>query len=307
MDDGTGAFFRRRSIHRLICLMGKGYMVENYLFKHQDQLFSASYLQAILKNLGADECDVLYIHTGMQFGLPNLQLGRSGVLEAVAQVLYGVGVSTLIMPSYTFSFCSGQEFNREKSASSMGALNEYVRTRHQWTRSCDPLMSNILYGQERGLLSRIGKNSVGRGSTFDLLSSLNAKVKFLFLGPRIHDCFTYMHYLEAIKQVPYRYEFTFSGTIIDGDRRYEDDYKLYIRDEGVQAGGGAKIYENLLIERDLAGFQRVGGGAITVVDLDSARNVYLELLEMSQNFYIEEVFSKPIRSNSFALRKMVAL
>jgi len=282
-------------------------MLENYLFKNQGQLFSASDLQDTLRHLGADECDVLYIHTGMQFGLPNLQLGRSVVLEAMAQVLYGLGVSTIIMPSYTFSFCGGHEFDREKSVSSMGALNEYMRTRHHWMRSCDPLMSNILFGQERGLLTEIGKNSVGLGSTFDLLSSLNAKVKFLFLGPRIHDCFTYMHYLEAIKQVPYRYDFTFNGSIIDGERHYEDEFKLYIRDEGVQAGGGAKIYENMLIERGLARFQRVGGGAITVVDLDSARSLYFELLEMSPSFYIEEVFSKSVRSNTFASRKMVAL
>jgi aminoglycoside 3-N-acetyltransferase len=281
--------------------------VENYLFKHDGGLISSSVLQRILRKLQADQCDVLYIHTGMQFGLPNLQLGRSGVLETMAEVLYGLNVPTLIMPSYTFSFCDGQIYDRAKSASSMGALNEYMRVRHQWMRSCDPLMSNILHGEELGLLTQIGKQSVGRGSTFDLLSSLNAKVKFLFLGPRIHDCFTYMHYLEAIKHVPYRYDFTFSGSIVDGNCQYEDKYTLYIRDEGVQAGGGAKIYENMLIERGVAGFERVGGGAVTVVDLDSARSLYLELLDMSPNFYIEEIFGKPVRPTSFAPRRMVAL
>ena len=281
--------------------------MDNYLFKHDGRLISSNDLQDTLRRLGADQCDVLYIHTGMQFGLPNLQLGRSGVLESLAEVLYGLGVATLVMPSYTFSFCGAHEFDREKSASSMGALNEYLRVRHRWIRSFDPLMSNILHGQERGLLTQIGKQSVGRGSTFDLLSSLKAKVKFLFLGPRIHDCFTYMHYLEAIKQVPYRYDFSFRGTIIDGERRYEDQYTLYIRDEGVQAGGGAKTYENILVERGDAGFERVGGGAVTVVDLDSARSLYLELLALSPNFYIDEVFGKPVRPTSFTPRKMVAL
>lgn len=254
-----------------------------------------------------DQCDVLYIHTGMQFGLPNLQLGRSGILEAMADMLYSLGVSTLIMPSYTFSFCDGQEFDREKTVSSMGALNEYMRVRHKWMRSCDPLMSNILFGQERGLLTQISKHSVGRGSTFDLLSSTSIKVKFLFLGPRIHNCFTYMHYLEAIKQVPYRYDFTFTGTVVDGDQRYEDQYTLFIRDESVQAGAGAKIYENMLIERGFAGYERMGGGAVTVVDLEPARSLYLELLTVSPNFYIEEMFEKPVRPTSFVPRKMVAL
>lgn len=281
--------------------------MDNYLFKHDGRVISAFDLGDTLRRLGADQCDVLYIHTGMQFGLPNLQLGRSGILEAMAEVLYGLGVPTLVMPSYTFSFCNGEVFDRERTVSSMGALNEYLRVRHRWIRSCDPLMSNILHGQERGLLAQIGKESVGRGSTFDLLSTLNAKVKFLFLGPRIHDCFTYMHYLEAVKQVPYRYDFAFGGVIVDGDRRYEDQYKLFIRDEGVQAGGGAKIYENMLIERGVADYQRVGGGGITVVELDAARGLYLDLLAMSPNFYIEEVYDKPVRPTSFAPRKMVAL
>ena len=281
--------------------------MKDYLFKFDAGLISSETLSRVLRELRADECDVLYIHTGMQFGQPNLQLGRSGILEAMADILYGLEVPTLIMPSYTFSFCNGQVFDRAKTVSPMGALNEYMRVRHQWMRSCDPLMSNIIHGKERGLVTRIGTNSVGRNSTFDLLSSLKAKVKFLFLGPRIHDCFTYMHYLEAIAEVPYRYDFTFSGCIIDADHHYEAEYSLYIRDEGVQAGGGAKLYENMLIERGLAGFERVGGGAITVVDLDSARSLYLQLLEISPNFYIEEVFSEPVRSTLFAPRKMVAL
>jgi aminoglycoside 3-N-acetyltransferase len=281
--------------------------LENYLFKNNGLLVSVSELRDILIRLKADQCDVLYIHSGMQFGLPNLQLGRSGVLEEIAGVIYGLGVSTLIMPSYTFSFCNRQVFDREKTTSSMGALNEYLRVKHHWTRSCDPLMSNILHGQELGLFTQLSKESVGYGSTFDRLTSLKAKVKFLFFGPRIHDCFTYMHYLEAMKEVSYRYNFAFSGQIIDGENKYDDQYILYIRDEGVNAGSGAKIYENMLIERKLAKIEKIGGGTITIVDLESSKDLYLELLAMSPNFFINEVFDKPVRSKIFEPKKMVAL
>ena len=281
--------------------------MSNHLFKHDGRLIAPADLKNALQRLKADQCDVLYIHSGMQFGLPNLELGRAGVLEAMADVLYSLGVSTLIMPSYTFSFCGGHAFDCKKSPSPMGALNEYLRVRHQWTRSCDPLMSNILHGQERGLITQIGKESVGPGSTFDLLSHLRAKVKFLFMGPRVHDCFTYMHYLEAVKLVPYRYNVRFKGLIIDGEISYEDQYTLFVRDEGVLAGNGAKIYENMLIEREIACVEYLGGGALTVVDLETARSLYLELLTMSPNFFIEEVFKKPIRSTFLPPKKMVAL
>jgi aminoglycoside 3-N-acetyltransferase len=279
----------------------------NYLFKHGSQEIGSNDLLAILQQFKADQCDVLYIHSSMHFGLPNIKLGRTALLEAFADILYKLNVPTIIMPSYTFSFCNAEVFDREKTASSMGALNEYLRTRHNWTRSCDPLMSNILFGKEQSLITNIGKNSVGRDSTFDLLAKSSLNVKFLFMGPRVHDCFTYMHYLEDVKKVPYRYDFEFSGTIINGQRTYEDRYKLFIRDDCVSAGGGAKIYENILIERGLAKFQFVGGGAVTVLDLESAQETYLDLLEMSPNFYIEEVFRNPIRPSTFVNRKMIAL
>ncbi len=278
-----------------------------YLFKHGSLEISPNDLLKMLQRFEADQCDVLYVHTGMQFGLPNLKLGRTALLDSLADVLYKLNVPTMIMPAYTFSFCNAEVFDLEKTASSMGALNEHLRTRHNWTRSCDPLMSNILYGKEHGLIANIGKNSVGKDSTFDLLAKSGLRVKFLFLGPRVHDCFTYMHYLEDVKKTPYRYDFEFSGTIIDGDRTYEDKYTLFIRDDYVEAGGGAKIYENILIERNLAKFEFLGGGAVTVLDLESAQETYLDLLEMSPNFYIEEAFRSPVRPATFKTRKMVAL
>jgi aminoglycoside 3-N-acetyltransferase len=281
--------------------------VTTFLFKHDNHLISTDGLKAALVRLEADKCDVLYIHSGMQFGMPNLQLGRSGVLESLADVLYGLRVPTMLMPTYTFSFCNGEVFDRARSPSSMGALNEHMRVKHQWMRSCDPLMSNILHGQERGLLTRIGKQSVGEGSTFDLLARSGLAVKFLFLGPRVHECFTYMHYLEATQKVPYRYNFTFTGRITDGLRSYDDAFSLFIRDEGVHAGNGAKIYENMMIERRLARFEHMGDGSITVLDLQPAHDLYRELLYLSPSFFIEEIYGQPIRPSVFKARRMVAL
>ena len=277
-----------------------------YLFKHGNEEVKAEDIAATLHEFGADQCDVLYIHTGMEFGMPNLELGRTALLESLANALYSLNVSTMIMPSYTFSFCNSEVFNVLETRSPMGSLNEHLRTKHNWTRSRDPLMSNILFGKEQKFVTAIGKQSVGEGSTFDLLAKSRLKVKFLFLGPRVHNCFTYMHYLEAVEQVPYRYNFDFNGTIVDGDSSYNDKYSLFIRDEKVEAGGGAKIYENILIERQLAKFKLFGGGAITVLDLDSAQEIYVDLLRDFPNFYIEEVFSSPIRPTVFNTRKMVA-
>lgn len=281
--------------------------MEHYLFKHGDSFITQSDLLYKLRSLGADECDVLYIHAGMQFGLPNLQLGRLRILEAISQVLYDLRVNTLIMPSYTFSFCNGEVFDKQKSISAMGALNEYFRINDRWHRSCDPLMSNILYGNELGLLTNIGKESVGKGSTFDLMTDLGKEIKFLFFGTQIHECFTYMHYLEAVRGVEYRYRLPFTGLIVDGSRRYEDTFNLFIRDCGVEAGDGAKIYENLMVERGIAKFIRTGNSSISCIELEQARNAYFELLDLSPSFFIKERFTNPTRSKNFKQQKLIAL
>jgi len=281
--------------------------MNNCLFSHNGQHINSADFLHTLRQIGADECDVLYIHSGMQFGSPNIGIGKSVILESVADLILSLNVATLVMPTYSFSFCKGDPYDVENTPSSMGALNEYLRVKHQWKRSVDPLMSNILYGKNDHLIKDIGKCSVGDGSTFDLLSKSGLNVKFLFLGPRVHDCFTYMHYLEAVRKVPYRYDFEFTGVIKDNDRRYEDTYKLFIRDVGVNAGHGAKIYENIMLERAVAKKQSLGAGAVTIVELAAARDIYLELLDMSPNFFIEEVFSTQNRPTSFKTRKMVAL
>ena len=281
--------------------------MNNCLFSHRGQhITNADFLHA-LRQLGADKCDVLYIHSGMQFGLPNIGIGKTVILESLAEIILSLNVATLLMPTYSFSFCNGETFDVETTPSSMGAFNEYLRVKHQWERSIDPLMSNILYGKNTHLIKDIGKNSVGGGSTFDLLSKSRLQVKFLFLGPRVHDCFTYMHYLEALRKVPYRYDFEFKGTIKNRGSIYEESYNLFIRDEGVMAGAGAKIYENILLERGAAKKQSLGAGALTVVELGNARDIYLEILDISPNFFVEEVFDRPTRSSVFKTRKMIAL
>ncbi len=279
----------------------------NYLFRHDGQDITGGHLLDTLRQMGAHECDVLYVHSGMQFGLPNISIGKTVLLESLVDVLMSLNVSTIVMPTYTFSFCNGEPYDVEKTSSSMGTLNEYLRVKHQWERSRDPLMSNILHGGNQYLIRDIGKCSVGEGSTFDLLSKSGLVVKFLFMGPRVHDCFTYMHYLEAIRKVPYRYDFNFTGAIQDRGRRYEDTYTLFIRDSGVNAGAGAKIYENIMIERGLAARRRLGAGNLTIVELNAARDTYLELLDLSPNFYIDEIFQSPTRSPIFEKKKMVAL
>jgi aminoglycoside 3-N-acetyltransferase len=261
----------------------------------------------VLLDLGANNTDILYIHSALNFGAPNKALKKSEILECLAEVLLELHVDTLILPTYTFSFCNNERFDINATKTPMGVLNEYFRINVDSVRSCDPLMSNILIGKNDNLVNGIRKNSVGLGSTFDLLAKSNKVIKFLFMGPRIGDCFTYMHYIEADQKVPYRYYRDFSGTISKSGLTYEDTYSLFIRYENVLPGGGSYVYENILHEKKLSNSIQLGESKITVVEKNVAHSVYLDLLNLSPNFFIDEPFNTANKINDFKFRKMVAL
>ncbi|MBQ7606400.1 MAG: AAC(3) family N-acetyltransferase [Desulfovibrionaceae bacterium] len=172
-------------------------------------------LAKALRDIGATECDVLFIHSGMDLGLPYRGIRRKDLLAEMLHVLEDLHVGTLIFPTFTFSFCNNEPFDVQHSRTPMGALNEYARTHGTGVRSRDPLLSVFVMGDPFNLVDKPGRESIGRDSAYDRLHRCGKSAKFLFLGTDMRQCFTYTHYVEAIIGVPYRYNRTFTGTIID--------------------------------------------------------------------------------------------
>ena len=281
-------------------------MKETILFTGKSGKVTNQDLDNAIRAIGAHDTDVLYIHTAMNFGTPTA-MGKKELLESIYQVFESLAIPTLIFPTYTFSFCNGTSYDVQKTKTSMGILNDFARQKHKAVRSVDPLMSNALIGKHTEFINAIGKRSIGADSTFDLLHRTGLRVKFLFMGPRIGDCFTYMHYIEEQEGVPYRYNRKFKGEITNGDKTYTDEYELFVRYSNVYPGPGTHVYGNIMFERNIAKGKRIGDSAIAVVDEKQAYACYVELLKMSPSFYIKEVFDEADNTTEFLVKDMVAL
>jgi aminoglycoside 3-N-acetyltransferase len=263
-------------------------------------------LRAALDGVQAHDCRVLYMHTGLSFGSPNPELGRAQLLDAIYKAVRSLGVPTLCVPTFTFSFCNGEDYDSTQSRSHMGALNEYIRRRPEAVRSVDPLMSVALVGEDRDLVENLGHESIGTNSTFDKLSRRQG-VKFLFLGVRLGDCFTYMHYLEWVAGVSYRYDREFTGKITHAGKTCEDTYQLFVRYHNVKPNAASYAYEQLLAERGLLRVATLGENSIRCIGETAARSVYLELLRRDPNYFIECPFRTEEADRMFVAQRMVAL
>jgi len=263
-------------------------------------------LRAALEHVQAHDCQVLYMHTGLSFGLPNPELRRDELLDAIYQTVRSLKVPTLCVPTFTFSFCNGEDYDSARSRSRMGTLNEFIRRQPETIRSVDPLMSVAVVGEDHDLAENLGHESIGANSTFDKLSRRKG-VKFLFLGVGLGDCFTYMHYLEWAAGVPYRYDRKFTGRITHAGKTYEDTYGLFVRYHNVKPNAASYTYEQLLMNRGLLRVAAVGDSFVRCVGEAEARAVYDGLLRQDPNYFIEHPFRPEDADRTFLAKNMVAL
>ena len=210
-----------------------------------------------LKIVGASDCDVLYIHTDMSFGLPAIK--RSSLLYELYGVLDAMNVGTLVFPTFTFSFCNQESYDINKTPTKMGTLNEYVRKNISGMRSLDPLLSVFVVGDKLNLLDNLGNESIGKNSNYERIHQCSKDVKFLFFGADMRECFTYTHYMETVFSVPYRYNREFIGDIIasNGEIHKNEKYLLFSTYGNCKLNSVPVVY-NEMLKRNMLRIEEVG-------------------------------------------------
>lgn len=213
------------------------------------KVFSDDDIVNVLRGLGADCCKYLFVHTDIMFG--RILVKRREYLQYLAGVLFNIykmgGGGTLIFPSFTYSFNNREDYDVRNSKTSMGALIEYIRQQPGVVRTMDPLLSMILVGKNPHLLDGdLGQHSLGSGSAFDKLHHTEG-VSFLFFGAQFEEYFTYVHYVEKMLNVPYRFDIGFSGRIIDyyGKVR-EDIHYIHTQCGGVKLKNYSEMKQELI-------------------------------------------------------------
>lgn len=182
----------------------------------------------LLIRIGVSPGDVLMVHSFLP-SLGALQDGLEGIYRALRDRL-GPG-GTLVVPTFTYSFCRGEEFDVRRSPSTVGSFTEFVRCREEAVRSGDPIFSLAAVGPHAAALTKIRQPACfGSGSVFELLE--DADFKLLLLGTDYQKSLTYFLHLERMVGVPYRQDKPFTGWIIDETgNRNRATFTYYVRRE----------------------------------------------------------------------------
>ena len=182
-------------------------------YDSDNRLYAVKDLKEALINIGASDCETLFIHSDVMFGRPAEGFNRKEYLGTLYDLVSDLGIKNLIVPTFTYSFCNNEDYNVSGSKTSMGAFSEYVRKQDGRYRTDDPLLSVSVPLELKGKFENVSNESLGVNSALDIIHGMD-NVKFLFLGAEMADCFTYVHYVEKMMNVPYRFDMPFEGNVI---------------------------------------------------------------------------------------------
>ena len=119
--------------------------------------------------VGADRCDTLFIHSDVMFGTPISGLRRKEFLGILFDQVQQLNVKNIVVPTFTYSFPNHEVYDIEKSKTSMGAFNEFIRKMEGRCRTDDPLLSVSVPEALRANFDHISNHSLGAGSAFDVI------------------------------------------------------------------------------------------------------------------------------------------
>ncbi len=197
------------------------------------------------------------------------------VIDCFLRIIGNEG--TLLVPTYTYSFGKGEEFNTETTPSAIGEFPEIFRKREGVIRSRDPMVSNAAIGPlSKYLTLEISNSSFGLDSTFHRLHKCGGKI--CTLGISLYWA-TFIHYIEEMANVPFRFHKKFSGKITEKNKTSTELWDYFAAPLSVEncESDTLKI-EKIAKSKNLVKVEPIGRGEIMVIDSNAYYDLGISML-----------------------------
>lgn len=181
--------------------------------------------------------------------------------NAIFEVIGGSG--TLVVPTFSYSFCWSNSFDKDKTPSVCGFLSEMVRKDPQSLRSEDANFSIAAIGKNAEYFTKDApERSFGSNSFWERF--LDRKGKFCNFN--FDSASTFIHYVERCLKVPYRYDKSFPGTSIANGREQKRVFYHFVYDLNKPFNAPDFVaFDKKAKDADLAKVADLGKGQIVLI------------------------------------------
>ena len=220
-----------------------------------------------LQNAGIKKGDIVFTHLGYAFlGKPkdctNNEQVCQLILDSFLEILGSEG--TLLVPTYTYSFCENQDYDINNSPSTIGPFTEFFRKQKNVVRSNDPMFSVAGIGSKTNeLFKKLPQTSFGKDSIYERLRKNNGKI--CMVGLKLQWA-TFRHHIEEMVGIPSRFIKKFSGNVIQDNKKYFQEWEYYVRHLNENCFPDGSKLESMIRKQKLCNIVQVGRGEILVID-----------------------------------------
>lgn len=226
-----------------------------------------------LRGAGLVRGDTVYVHVGLDaLGKPDPSAAAAGegslVESCLREVLGPEG--TVLVPTYTFSFCRQQPFDVSGTATEGGPWSpsaevlEHIRSMPGAIRSRDPIHSVAGIGpRAEELLRDVPPTCFGPGSVHERL--LNASGKICLIGLPLEEA-SFRHYVEESVGIPGRFKKLFTGQIRENGESRKQGWIFNVRILAKNFDPDGSRLEQRARETGALRAARVGGGEVLGID-----------------------------------------
>ena len=219
-----------------------------------------------LISIGVRPGSVVLVHpdaiVAAQFPLMPNEQRLDLLIEAIETAIGGDG--TLVMPAFSYSFTKGEPFDICNTPSAVGMVTERFRTRPGVRRTSDPIFSFACRGPMARELCALPVNECfGAESVFGTMHRRNADI--VCLGCSMSRA-TFVHYVETVHGVDYRYRKAFSGTVISANGKTAECSVVYnVRDLARRSDADLRRLQKRLADDGKSRTAEVGRSRIMAV------------------------------------------
>lgn len=249
-----------------------------------------------LVNVGLKKGDKIFVHSNLGFfGILENANNQNDYWKLFKDAIFEVigDKGTLVVPTFSYSFCWNKEFNLKTTPCTVGMFSELVRKDPDSIRSEDANFSIAAIGKHAAYFTETKQNhSFGKDSFWDRFVNLNGKICCFNVGLLYN---TLIHYAEKLLQVSYRYDKSFEGFFINDNIKEKRNFVHFVRDlSDPNTLPDLKKLNNISYELGKAKDVKLGKGQISCIYAQDILEIIKQQIPLDPYFLIKGKPSKKL-------------
>ena len=244
-------------------------------------------IEQSLAEIGIKKGDILFSHMNLGFfGIPEGGMTENNLFEIFYKAIFNVlgDEGILIVPTFTYSFTSNKKFDINNSSSQMGFFAEKLRKLPNTIRTIEPMFSVSIAGNIKKIFPNkieVSNQCFGKDSIWDLMYLNNAKI----CNFNVDSASTFIHYVEKMHNVNYRFDKLFTGIIKDNEREYSSEVLFFCRK--LEYIPDFTKFDKYVRNNLIALSTKLGRGSIVTISCQDVFNTFSVLYANDKNIMIK--------------------